>query len=163
MIETIYQAPTINNKMNGFENDPLYMSSECVIEILDALIIEEEMDFEPYVAPIDEEAINEANDWLKQAKYAQPTPTGPITRKQHLLNYQKEYYKKNQERRTLEMKYNYYTKRIDVLEKRIKDIEDDVRLTDSVKRNKVFKIDDNIKEYRKKIDDIDLPPRASSN
>jgi hypothetical protein len=162
MIETVYKAPNMTSYKDMFGNK-WFMSGSKVLGILDALIIEEEMDFEPYVAPIDEEAVNEANDWMKQAIYAQITPTGPMTKKQHLLNYQKEYYKKNQERRTLEMKYNYYTKRIDVLEKRIKDIEDDVRLTDRVKRNKVFKIDDKIKEYRKKMDDIDLPPRASSN
>lgn len=151
MIETIYQAPMIFKQWKPINELEWSMSVDEILSVLPDVV--DDLEYKAYVAPANEALINQANDWLKQAKYAQPTPTGPITKKQHLLNYQKEYYMKNQDKRKKEMAYNYNTMRIKVLEDKIKSIEEDDTLTTRIKNNRVNKVQAKIDEHKRRRDD----------
>ena len=101
MIETIYQPPIMCYSI---------MSDEPfdVTEILDRLIMEEDFEYIPYQANLfNSDEVKQATEWIEEVSSPKTE-----TKREKYLKYQREYYKKNAEKRKAEMMRNYYIKKI---------------------------------------------------
>jgi hypothetical protein len=83
-----------------------------VTEILDRLIMEEDMEYKPYKPPVDDKSVKKLEQWLKKEMKQPRQKLTPEEQREKRLKYQREYYKKNAEKRKAEMMKNYYTKKI---------------------------------------------------
>jgi len=136
MIETIYQAPELPMKqpctddvMEAFKRTTMFATmyqayeapkdEEAIEEATEWLAIETTIEYTPYQSNLfNSDEIQMANEWIKEV--SSPKKPEPVKKKKVMtedqrekyLKYQREYYKKNAEKRKAEMRMNYYRNKI---------------------------------------------------
>jgi hypothetical protein len=113
MIETVYKSPMDIEDIPLLQRKYMLLDEPIdVTEILDRLIMEEDMEYIPYKPPVDDKAVKKLEQWLKKEIKQPRQKLTPEEQREKRLTYQREYYKKNIEKRKAEMMKNYYTKKI---------------------------------------------------
>jgi len=127
MIETIYQppimcyskvTPELDQVMAAFKNTTMYATmykpyeapkdNIAVEEATSWLAMETTIEYKPYHANLfNSDEVKQATEWIEEVSSPKTE-----TKREKYLKYQREYYKKNAEKRKAEMMRNYYIKKI---------------------------------------------------